>query len=208
MIQSDHFGPPNCQHLAQEIIPKSQSDIPGCCAPRTQGEDAKCKSLGDQRKAWEEYDLCTLADKTWCDTKIIPHVARTWESLVFKYTTYMYWRLRRMNKISLLDDHGLFDYIMWLVRSKGSGGSSLLEQLSMEEEVVFNKLFSLLKLVFKIGWCCRFNASIAMPPVYLPPLFWGYDSAEPQWETTKAEELANEPTLQAQMRSILRMSLA
>lgn len=28
----------------EEIIPKSESDIPGCCAPRTQAEDAKCKA--------------------------------------------------------------------------------------------------------------------------------------------------------------------
>ena len=36
----------------------------------------------------------------------------------------------------------------------------------------------------------------------------GYDAAEPQWETIKKEELAGEATLQAQMRSILRMLLA
>ena len=36
----------------------------------------------------------------------------------------------------------------------------------------------------------------------LRPLLWGYDAAEPQWETTKAEEIAGESALQAQMRSI------
>ena len=45
----------------QEIVPKAASDIPGCCAPRTQAEDAKCKELGDQRTAWEEYDACAWA---------------------------------------------------------------------------------------------------------------------------------------------------
>ena len=47
--------------LRQEIVPKAASDIPGCCAPRTQAEDAKCKELGDQRTAWEEYDACASA---------------------------------------------------------------------------------------------------------------------------------------------------
>ena len=47
--------------LWQEIVPKAASDIPGCCAPRTQAEDAKCKELGDQRTAWEEYDACASA---------------------------------------------------------------------------------------------------------------------------------------------------
>lgn len=80
----------DCHGHIEEIVPKAASDIPGCCAPRTQAEDAKCKELGDQRTAWEEYDAC-------------------------------------------------------------------------------------------------------------------YDAAEPQWETTKAEEIAGESALQAQMRSILRM---
>ncbi|CAK9069888.1 unnamed protein product [Durusdinium trenchii] len=80
----------NCDGHIEEIIPKSESDIPGCCAPRTQAEDAKCKELANQRKAWEDYDVC-------------------------------------------------------------------------------------------------------------------YDSKFPQWETTKAEQLAQMPSLQAQMRSILRM---
>ena len=48
--------------LWQEIVPKAASDIPGCCAPRTQAEDAKCKELGEQRTAWEEYDACASAD--------------------------------------------------------------------------------------------------------------------------------------------------
>jgi len=79
-----------CDGNIQEIVPKSQSDIPGCCAPRTQGEDAKCKELANSKSTWEIYDLC-------------------------------------------------------------------------------------------------------------------YDAAEPQWETVKKEELAGEASLQAQMRSILRM---
>ncbi|CAJ1437916.1 unnamed protein product [Effrenium voratum] len=48
----------NCDGHVEEIVPKTQSDIPGCCAPRTQGEDAKCKELTSQREAWEAYDQC------------------------------------------------------------------------------------------------------------------------------------------------------
>ena len=43
----------SCDGDIEEIIPKSESDIPGCCAPRTQAEDAKCQELENSRKSWE-----------------------------------------------------------------------------------------------------------------------------------------------------------
>ena len=62
--------------MCQEIVPKSQSDIPGCCAPRTQGEDAKCKELSNSKSTWEIYDLWILAQLCiehhfWTDMLIV-----------------------------------------------------------------------------------------------------------------------------------------
>ncbi|CAJ1342384.1 unnamed protein product [Effrenium voratum] len=63
----------NCDGHVEEIVPKTQSDIPGCCAPRTQGEDAKCKELTSQREAWEAYDQCyDTSIPQWETTKATP----------------------------------------------------------------------------------------------------------------------------------------
>ncbi|CAE7233884.1 unnamed protein product, partial [Symbiodinium natans] len=42
----------------QDLVPHKSTDIPGCCAPRTQAEDAKCQELKSQRVAWQTYDQC------------------------------------------------------------------------------------------------------------------------------------------------------
>jgi len=54
----------------KDLVPEKPSDIPGCCAPRTQAEDAKCQELKSQRVAWQTYDQCyDAALPQWETTK-------------------------------------------------------------------------------------------------------------------------------------------
>eukprot|EP00439_Symbiodinium_sp_Y106_P018679 s7452_g2.t1 len=54
----------------QDLVPHKSTDIPGCCAPRTQAEDAKCQELKSQRVTWQTYDQCyDAALPQWETTK-------------------------------------------------------------------------------------------------------------------------------------------